>query len=193
MERRIWLSVMLLCLFAFTSASAEGVSRALIIGCDRFLSMEDTTPVSANNVSHMEEVLTGGSIDTRNLVTRRSGLSGLNELQELILLAYEGSQPEDTCYFYLSTHGIWTPEQFNADVTFLLSDGRSEEGVTARELRTMLDAVPGRKVVLLDACHAGAAIGKGIRDSYANVFTGKDYVVICSSGGMERSWFWSAG
>ena len=57
----------------------------------------------------------------------------------------------------------------------------------------MLDTVPGRKIVMLDACHAGAAIGKGTGSSFANVFTGRDYVVICSSGAMEQSWFWSSG
>ena len=181
-----------LCLFSVPGL-AESTSRALLIGCDRFLSMEDTSPVSANNVGQMAQVLTGGSVNTENLVTRRSGVSGADELRELIALAYEGSEAGDTCYFYLSTHGLWTPEQANADVTFLLSDGRTEEGVTARELRRMLDTVQGRKVVLLDACHAGAAIGKGVSGSYANVFTGGDYVVICSSGGNERSWFWSSG
>lgn len=138
-------------------------------------------------------MLTGGSLDIQSLVTRRKGLSGIAELQELMDMTYEGADQSDVSYFYLSTHGIWTSEQANADVTFLLSDGKKEEGITARELRRMLDKIPGRKVVMLDACHAGAAIGKGTGASFANVFTGKDYVVICSSGAMEQSWYWSSG
>lgn len=63
--------------------------------------------------------------------------------------------------------------------------------VTAAQLRTMLDAIPGTKLLLLDACHSGAVIGKGTPDSFLNVFQGKDYKVICSSGGAEDSWFWA--
>ena len=124
----LWLCLLLGC----GAAAGEGVTRALLIGCDHFLSMEDTAPVSANNVSQMIQVLSGGSLNMESMVTRRAGLSGMAELEELVSMAFGAATQEDTSYFYLSTHGIWTADQANADVTFLLSDGRSEEGITAR-------------------------------------------------------------
>ena len=52
-------------------------------------------------------------------------------------------------------------------------------------------AVLEKKVLIIDACHAGAMIGKGVHPPFDNVFAGPDYVVLCSSGGAEESWFWS--
>lgn len=189
---RIAAVLLWLCLFA-CPACAQGVTRALLIGCDHFLSMEDTSPVGANNVALMTQTLTESGLIAPDMVTGSQGLPGVDALRQLVTEAFAGADEGDVSWFYLSTHGLWTPEQANADVTFLLSDGEKEEGVTARELRRMLDKVPGRKVVILDACHAGAAIGKGTGGSFANVFTSPLYTVICSSGAMERSWFWSSG
>ena len=38
--------------------TAEGVTRCLLIGCDRFVSMPNTEPASANNVETMDALLT---------------------------------------------------------------------------------------------------------------------------------------
>lgn len=35
------------------TAFADGVTRALLVGCDDFLTMEDTSPAAANNVTQM--------------------------------------------------------------------------------------------------------------------------------------------
>lgn len=50
---------------------------------------------------------------------------------------------------------------------------------------------PAKKVLLLDACHSGAMIGKGVEKSFENLFAGDNYYVVCSSGGEEESWYWS--
>jgi len=46
-------------------------------------------------------------------------------------------------------------------------------------------------VLIIDACHAGAMIGKGVHAPYDNIFADPDYKIICSSGGAEESWYWS--
>lgn len=190
----IWLGAMalafLLCLVA-PAARAAGVNRALLVGCDRFVTQEDTTPSSANNVSRMADALSGGAMNLEVLVTRRNDVTDVDELRELVDEAFSDAREGDVSYFYISTHGLWTEGTPNGDMTLLLSDGEVENGVTARELRTIFDQVPGTKVLMLDACHAGAMIGKGVHAPYINVFEGEDYKVLCSSGGAEESWFWS--
>ena len=193
-ERAKWLGALvlasLLCLFA-PASRAEGINRALLVGCDRFVTQEDTTPSSANNVSRMADALSGGAMNLETLVTRRDDVTSADELRELVGEAFSDAAPGDVSYFYISTHGVWSQGQANGDMTLLLSDGERESGVTARELREIFDQVPGMKVLMLDACHAGAVIGKGVHAPYTNVFEGPDYKVLCSSGGAEESWFWA--
>lgn len=124
-------------------------------------------------------------------MTRRDGLGSRGELDELILDAFSDAEEEDVSYFYISTHGLWEQGMDNGSMTLVLSDGQNEEGVTARELRAMFDRIRGTKVLIIDACHAGAMIGKGVAGSFTNSFEGPQYKVICSSGGAEESWFWS--
>ena len=182
------LAVLLLCLLA---PSALAANRALLLGCDRFLSQTDTTPASANNVVQMARALSGGAMNLETLVTRRSGLGSEAELRQLIGDAFGEAEQGDVNYFYISTHGLWEPGQAAGDFTLLLSDGRRELPLPARRLKAMLEEVPGTKVLILDCCHAGAVIGKGVPAPFDRLFTGEDWVVICSSGGAEESWFWA--
>ena len=174
-------------------ALAEGLNRALLVGCDNFISQPSTAPASANNVARMAEALSGGAMNLENLVTRRGDVSSTAELEQLIRTAFDGADAEDVNYFYISTHGIWEQGTPAGDMTLLLSDGNREEGVTAAKLREIFDTIPGTKVLILDACHTGAVIGKGVHAPYDNVFQGAEYKVLCSSGGAEESWFWQGG
>lgn len=190
----------LLCVFLFflplcqaeetAPASFSGTRRALLIGCDRFLTQSNTTPSSQNNVRRMAEILSGGTMALQSLVTAETGVATIPELAALIREAFSDATEQDISYFYISTHGVWNSED-NGQVTLLLSDGITETPLTAYALRHIFDTVKGKKVLLLDACHAGAMIGKGVDSSFSNVFRGDEYVLVCSSGGMEESWYWS--
>ena len=183
----LWLLAWL-CLLPL-AARAQGVNRALLVGCDRFVTQENTAPASANNVIQMANALSGGAMNLETLITRRNDVASPEELEELIQAAFSQAEAGDVSYFYISTHGVWSQGQLNGDMTLLLSDGQREEGVTAGRLREMFDKIAGVKVLILDACHAGAVIGKGVHAPFDNVFQGADYKVICSSGGAEESWF----
>lgn len=190
-KKLLALVLLWLCLLA-PGALADGrVNRALLIGCDHFVTQEDTFPSSENNVTQMAQALSGGGMNLETLITRRNDVSTPMELELLIQSAFGQADEDDVSYFYISTHGLWEPGQPNEDMTLLLSDGRQENGVTASELRAMFDKISGTKVLILDACHAGAMIGKGVYEPFTNVFQGSDYKVICSCGGAEESWFWS--
>ena len=167
------------------------VNRALLIGCDEFLSQPDTTPSAANNVRQMEKAFLGSTLAVATLITQPEGLASTGELAALILDAFSDADEDDVSYFYLSTHGLWENTLDSGTMTLLLSDGQRESSVSAATLRTMFDQLQGKKVLIIDACHAGAMLGKGVQERLTNVFAGPDYTVICSSGGAEESWFWS--
>lgn len=185
----LWLCLPFFALAEEETAQAQRVNRALLVGCDRFLSRQDTTPSSANNVLQMEEALADGSMAFATLMTCPSGLASTGDLAAMILDAFSDADEDDVSLFYLSTHGVWDEE--DEEVRLLLSDGQRESAVTPWQLRTMFDQIRGQKVLIIDACHAGAMIGKGVDDMMQNTFRGDDYVVVCSSGGAEKSWFWS--
>ncbi len=166
-------------------------NRALLVGCDQFLSQQSTYPSSYNNVLNMAQALSGGTMNLKELVTVPDGLSTTGDLAALILDTFADADADDVSLFYISTHGVWTDVMLSDDMTLLLSDGSRENGVTAWQLRTMFDQIEGKKVLFLDACHAGAMIGKGVKDYIENIFAGEDYVVICSSSGSQKSWYWS--
>ena len=167
----------------------ERINRALLVGCDNFLSQPDTTPSSMNNVSHFAAALSEMGMEA--LVTRAEGVSATGDLAALILDVFADADADDVSYFYLSTHGIWEEGMSSGGMTLLLSDGQRESALSAYMLRTMFDQVQGTKVLFIDACHAGAMLGKGVSTRLQNVFAGQDYIVLCSSGGDEESWFWS--
>lgn len=73
------LLVVLLCCPIFAARAekitADGrVNRALLVGCDRFLTQTDTTPSSRNNVLRMVDALSGGTLNMQTIVTREDGL-----------------------------------------------------------------------------------------------------------------------
>ena len=167
------------------------VNRALLIGCDRFLSQPETTPSSFNNVHRMAEALSGSALALETLMLQPEGLSSTGDLAGMVLDAFSEADADDVSYFYISTHGVWEDGMSAGGMTLLLSDGEKETAVSAYMLRTMFDQIQGVKVLMIDACHAGAMLGKGVSSLLYNVFTGEDYIVLCSSGGAEESWFWS--
>ena len=59
-----------------TAPETPQVSRALLVGCDRFVSQMDTAPSSANNVRRMSEALSGGSLELAALEARPEGAKG---------------------------------------------------------------------------------------------------------------------
>ncbi len=190
--RLLAMLVVWICLPFLAFAEEDGrVNRALLVGCDQFLSQADTTPSSANNVAMMAKTLSGGTMNLAALDIYDEGIATTGGLAARILDTFSDADEDDVSIFYISTHGEWDAEAPGGGMTLLLSDGKRESGVTAHQLRTIFDQVRGHKVLLLDACHTGAMLGKGIDRQLDNVFAGKDYTVVCSSGGAEESWFWS--
>ena len=162
-----------------------GVTRCLLIGCDRFVSMPGTEPASANNVETMEALLKDFLPESTTVIRQMNGPGTVAGFEQIVADAFRRARKEDTALIYLSTHGLLTDGQ----MSLLLSDGEKEEELFPETLRGILDEVTGRKVLILDACHSGAVIGCGWDGE--NAFEHSDCRVLVSSSAMEDSWFWN--
>lgn len=162
----------------------EPETRFLAVGMDLFVTREPTSPCSANNAETMA-ALAAACLPEGTRITRRvNGPGSAAELSELILGAFAGAKAGDTSILYLSTHGeLWVTGETSL-AALVLSDGTKEEAISAEALRTMMDRIPGKKVLILDCCHAGAA---------AKAFDDPEWRVIAGCGPGEECYFQSAG
>ena len=172
-------------------AAGEGVTRCLLIGCDRFVLMPWMEPASANNTGTME-ALVRDFLPGKVAVTRSvNGPGTVEGFESLVSDTFADAGEEDTALIYLSTHGIFRQEEGSQYVALLLSDGKDEERLEPEKLREILDRIPGEKVLILDTCHSGAMIGMG-GEGGVNWFRDGRYRVLVSSGATEKSWYWNA-
>ena len=191
MKRRIFAAALLACCLFFARALAEDacVRRALLVGCDAFVSHDDLTPSAALNVERMARLLQTDARGYAAVTRMDGGVSGVERLEAAIGAAFAGADADDESLVYICTHAMY--DRIAYEALLVLSDGRTEESLTAARLRAALDAVPGHKTVILDACNSGAFIAKGaLDDRVENAFTGADYAVLTSAGAYENSFLW---
>ena len=165
--------------------SPGGTCRCLAVGMDQFVKEETTAPCSANNAELMAvlfaEYLPEGTRVSRSV----NGPGSAAAFEEKILEAFAGAREGDTSYLYLSTHGLaWKEADGAARAALILSDGVQEETLEAVRLREILDRIPGKKVLILDCCHAGAML---------EAFREPAYRVIAGCAPEEECFFMSAG
>ena len=179
-----------LVLLCAAPAKAEGKLRALLVSCDYFVSRPSTAPSAESNVQLLSRLLAGDIRGYSAIETAINTVSSADGFEALVRGTFAEAAEEDVSVIYISTHGL--PGKTAGDASLLLSDGQAEEKLSAARLRDMLDLVPGVKLLILDACHSGAFIGKGLSSLPGEkaLFSGPDYKVLCSSGGSEESWYW---
>ena len=188
--RMLWLVVLcaLICRPAWGKEDPS-VQRALLVGCDAFLTHENTAPSARMNVERMARMLQSDSRGYASVSREDQGVSGVEYLRQAVQDAFAGADDNDVSVLYICTHGLY--DRISLEPLLVLSDGKTEESLTALALRQMLDQVPGKKIIILDACNSGAFIGKGARGEGAqNVFAGSDYRVLASAGAYENSFLW---
>ncbi len=188
-----WIAVLTAVLTAFSfrlpymPAAPESPAaeyRCLAVGIDRFVHEEDTTPCSANNAEGIAGLF-GDCLPEGTRISRRvNGPGTAAEMEALILDAFRGAGEKDTSYLYLSTHGVTWEEDGKEKTALILSDGEREEALDPQTLREMMDRIPGKKVLILDCCHAGAA---------AESFAGPEWRVLAGCRADEDCYFWAAG
>ncbi len=142
---------------------ADPVYRALLV-CNTYSGTSNELPGPSNDVSGMRSML-GQMSSTAYRVSTRSELSS-SGIISAIRTAFAGATVNDVSLFYFSGHGT------NAIGTSyhgaLLGTGGTY--LTVAQLKSVLDEIPGKKIVIVDTCHSGQLIGKS-SDSSASVST----------------------
>ena len=181
-------------LFALPDAGCEQepALRALLISCDRFVTMPETTPSSYNNVVGLRRALLE---DGRGYHAMRAVADRTLDAGEFARLAREtlGEAREgDISLIYFSSHGLLTPQEGRVNFALLFSDGERETLLDSRAIYEGLKDIRGLKVLILDACFSGAAIHKGDEGlAVASLFSGPDFKVLTSAGAREPSFLWT--
>ena len=184
-----WLCALLLMHLSPSPASAGPSLRALLVGCDTFITKEATYPIAQNNLHNLSQTLLADTRSYRSVNTYYDEISNVPAFERAVQSAFSEAGENDISIVYFSTHGYLAEDQTSASL--YLSNGMEENLLSADALYRILSHVPGQKIILLDACNSGAFIAKGINAHLtAHPFTGRDFHVLTSSGGSEPSWQW---
>lgn len=185
--------VMLLSLPFAAARAEEGVTlRALLIGCDHFVSQQGTGEAAETNVHMLAEAISSDARGYALIRSRVSSLATVSDFAYTVDETFMAADADDISLIYISTHGI--QGQTADDSGLLLSNGESEELLTIPTLESILRDVPGTKLLILDFCNSGMFIGKGAsRGAGSDHFRDASYKVLCSSGADELSWYWQDG
>ena len=71
---------------------------------------------------------------------------------DAVASAFSGATADDVSLFYYSGHGI---SSLNSETLGALVGMSTYDYVTASQLRAAMDLIPGRKVIIIDACYSG--------------------------------------
>ena len=144
--------------------NAGTVCRALVIG-NTYSGTSRALQGPANDL-HAVEFCLDRMNGTAWSVTARSSLSA-EAIRSAIGTAFAGAGADDISLFYFSGHGAPGGELVGNDF----------QNISPTELRNALDAVPGRKVVIVDACYSGGMIAEdtGTRKSRSGTGTTENF------------------
>ncbi len=184
-----WLIALFLLPFSAPSAESPSSSdlRALLIGSDTYLTKETTYPIAKNNLLKLESVLRRDARTYAAIHTYYDEIGHITALENAVQAAFSDADENDISLLYFSTHG----SDLHPEGALYLSDGMEENLLSASELYQITSTIPGKKIILLDACNSGAFIQKGIASlSASHPFTGNEHILLTSSGGSEASWQW---
>jgi len=121
--------------------------RAFFVG-NTYPGTNNYLPGPDNDVDAMRSMIARQS-GTPTQVTYGYNLSA-STIQSTIKSAFAGADSSDISIFYYSGHGASNGSLCGVKNTY----------VSVNQLRSWLDKVPGKKIVLLDSCHSGTHIGK---------------------------------
>ncbi|MBE5801669.1 MAG: hypothetical protein E7319_05205 [Clostridiales bacterium] len=170
---------------------ADTTYRALLIGQSNY-DDGDALLGTLSDVQSMNKVLSSFG-ETPYAVTVKTDLSA-DGIRASIASTFAGAKPQDVSLFYYSGHGA-------AYLGALV--GVDGYAVLADDLRRCLDAIPGRKIVIVDACFSGALIGKTTEpqdqifvNAFMPAFTAKartnlaadSYYVMTAAHSSQPSW-----
>ncbi len=143
---------------AFTHQEQVGAYRALLIG-NTYEGESNELLGCDNDVKGMRSMLSQMK-STPYSVTTKTNLRA-EEILSAISSTFAGANYNDVSLFYYSGHGAnsvdtdGTPTNYHAALV-----GTFQTYVSISRLKTELDKIPGKKVIIIDACHSGQFISR---------------------------------
>ena len=130
---------------------AETTYRALLIGQNYWQDSKLALEGPDNDVAALKVCLEAFSgtpyeVSVEQELTAQGILSAIDD-------AFGQASPQDVSLLYYSGHGVLSQDP-QTQGALLGADG--QDCVTASQLRDALDRVPGRKIVIIDACYSGS-------------------------------------
>jgi len=197
-----WCLSLLLLAVGVPAKAQESTLRALLVACSDFITQEDLGAAISGNLHMFGSALISAEVD--HLSIEDGTIGTVQALGTAIADAFCEAEEDDLSIFYLCTHGVLSSSD-DGQVYLLLGDGKTESPLSAQNLYDLLCGIQGEKLLILDACHSGALIGRGqpeagmlpgahsadpgfltpfLRDSSMHVLT--------SSSGSESSWYYDS-
>lgn len=143
---------------AYTHQEAAGTYRALLIG-NTYTGESNELPGCNNDVDGMRTML-GRMTATPYSVTVKKNIRA-EEILSSISSTFGNASYNDVSLFYYSGHGAnslgadGNPTSYHAALV-----GTFQTYVSIARLKTELDKIPGKKVIIIDACHSGQFIAR---------------------------------
>lgn len=143
---------------AYTHQEAAGTYRALLIG-NTYTGESNELPGCGNDVDGMRTML-GRMTATPYSVTVKKNIRA-EEILSSISSTFGNASYNDVSLFYYSGHGAnslgadGNPTSYHAALV-----GTFQTYVSIARLKTELDKIPGKKVIIIDACHSGQFIAR---------------------------------
>ena len=143
---------------AYTHQEAAGTYRALLIG-NTYTGESNELPGCDNDVDGMRTML-GRMTATPYSVTVKKNIRA-EEILSSISSTFGNASYNDVSLFYYSGHGAnslgadGNPTSYHAALV-----GTFQTYVSIASLKTELDKIPGKKVIIIDACHSGQFIAR---------------------------------
>lgn len=143
---------------AYTHQETVGIYRALLIG-NTYTGESNELPGCDNDVDGMRTML-GRMTATPYSVTVKKNIRA-EEILSSISSTFGNASYNDVSLFYYSGHGAnslgadGNPTSYHAALV-----GTFQTYVSIARLKTELDKIPGKKVIIIDACHSGQFIAR---------------------------------
>ena len=143
---------------AYKHQEAVGTYRALLIG-NTYTGESNELPGCENDVDGMRTML-GRMTATPYSVTVKKNIRA-EEILSSISSTFGNASYNDVSLFYYSGHGAnsvgadGNPTSYHAALV-----GTFQTYVSIARLKTELDKIPGKKVIIIDACHSGQFIAR---------------------------------
>lgn len=143
---------------AYTHQETVGTYRALLIG-NTYTGESNELPGCENDVDGMRTML-GRMTATPYSVTVKKNIRA-EEILSSISSTFGNASYNDVSLFYYSGHGAnslgadGNPTSYHAALV-----GTFQTYVSIARLKTELDKIPGKKVIIIDACHSGQFIAR---------------------------------